>query len=146
LDTKILKGVKNCNAFLVHRLAERDYIWHNKVRLVNFGPLFREQNVLRQRISRTLLVGARRNLTALRVWSIDTYSHNLVNFCPRVPRYHAAICISPSVMQLNSRFLSSAARCTTKRSQTTTLSTVNYQCIIVGFNFQQMSIIFTVQY
>jgi len=48
---KIVKGIKNfCNAFLVHRLAERDEIWHEEGHLcirsspisVNFGPLFQK--------------------------------------------------------------------------------------------------------
>jgi len=26
---KILKGVKNCNTYLVHNLAEHDEIWHD---------------------------------------------------------------------------------------------------------------------
>jgi len=49
-------------------------------------------------ISRTLLVGVRQNLAALGGWPIETYSPNFVNFGPGVPQYHAATCISASLM------------------------------------------------
>jgi len=44
-------------------------------------------------------VKLRRNLAALGVWPIDTYSRSLVNCGPRVPQYYVATCISPSLMQ-----------------------------------------------
>jgi len=53
-----------------------------------------------QRISRTLLVEARQNLAALGGWSKKTYSPNFVNFDPGVSWYHAATCISPSLIHL----------------------------------------------
>jgi len=40
-----------------------------------------------QRISRTLFVGARRNLATLGVWTIETYSPNFVNFANFGPGY-----------------------------------------------------------
>ena len=49
-------------------------------------------------------VGARRNLTSLGVWLIETYFPNFVNFGPGVPRYHAATCISSSLMHLSQCF------------------------------------------
>jgi len=39
-------------------------------------------------------------LAALCVWPLDTYSQNLVNFGPWVPRYHSATRISPSLIAL----------------------------------------------
>jgi len=46
---------------------------------MNFGLLFREQH-FPQQISYTFVLGARRNLVTLGVWSIETYSSNFVNF------------------------------------------------------------------
>jgi len=41
LSAKILKSIKkSCNAFLVHRLAERDEIWHDEGHLCVVGHLF----------------------------------------------------------------------------------------------------------
>jgi len=100
---KILKVVKIiCNAFLLHRLAERDEIWHNEGHwgVADLKPFF-ELWTFRQRISSTLL-GARRNFAALGVWPINTriYRLNLINFDSGVPRYHAANCVSPSLIHL----------------------------------------------
>jgi len=36
----------------------------------------------------------------VRVWPIDTYFLNFVNFGPGVLQYHAATCISPSLIHL----------------------------------------------
>jgi len=68
---------------------------------MNDGILFRGANFFPQWISRTLFIGAQRNLAALGVWPVETYSPNFVNFGPGgVPWYHAATCISPSLMHL----------------------------------------------
>ena len=56
---------------------------------VNFGLLFQEQH-FPQRISRTFLVGARRNLATLGVWPIETYSPNFMNFDPGITWYDVA--------------------------------------------------------
>jgi len=70
LERQNTEGCKNCNDFLVHRSAERDEIWHeghlcvNPI-LVNFGPLCGSTN-FRQRISRTLFVGARPHFGSVR--------------------------------------------------------------------------------
>jgi len=53
--------------------------------MVNFGLLFWGANFFSQRIVRTLFVEEERNLAALGVWPIDTYSPNFVNFGPGVP-------------------------------------------------------------
>jgi len=50
-----------------------------------FWPTFPASNIFPQRICRTLFVAAQRNLTALGVWPIETYSLNSVNFGPGVP-------------------------------------------------------------
>jgi len=118
LGNRGLPGKHFSNAFLVHRLAERDKIWHNEGHLYVAGHrLFWWTLVhvsgsrnFRQRISRTLLVGMRRNLAVLGVWQMDTYLRNLVNFGPGVPRYHAATCISPSLMHLFSVWLTEPMR------------------------------------
>ena len=49
--------------------------------VANFGPLLQEHR-FSTGISGTLLVAAQRNLAALGVWPVDTYSPNLVNFGP----------------------------------------------------------------
>jgi len=67
----------------------------------NFFPAYGGSKIFWQRISRGALVGARPILAALRVWPIDIYSPNLVYFGPGVPQYHAATCISPSLMHLS---------------------------------------------
>ena len=107
---KILKGVKNfvtlfCTSF---GLARRDEIWHIEGHWCIAGlkgfwwtlVRFSRSTNFWQWMSCTLLVGAWRNLAALGVWPFDIYSPNLVNFGPEVPQYHAATCISPSLMPL----------------------------------------------
>jgi len=99
-----------CNMFLVHRLTERDEIWHDDGHwsvaafkrfwstLVQFSPPYGVRN-FRKRVYGTLFVGARRNLAAfrpirttvntaciygpyLRVVHIGRYSPNLLNSDP----------------------------------------------------------------
>jgi len=56
-----------------------------------FWPTFPASNIFPQRICRTLFVAAQRNLTALGVWPIETYSLNSVNFGPGVPWHRASV-------------------------------------------------------
>jgi len=82
-------GVK-CNAFLVHRVIERDKnFWHIKgalVRsrsqgiLVNVGPLFREHKFLTADISDTFYQGVTKFGMVIGAWQINTRCPNLVNF------------------------------------------------------------------
>jgi len=77
-------GCQNCNDFLVHCLAERDKIWRD----YGIGPLQVVSDCgelwsictlptgltkFWMRVSRTILVRARRNLAALWVWLFNTY-------------------------------------------------------------------------
>jgi len=94
-----------CNAFLLHRLAKCDEIWHNDVHwciaslegfwwtLVRFSGSRYLGNCLTKCYDWW-------NLAALAVWPISTYSMNLVNYGLEIPQYHAATFIGPSLMHL----------------------------------------------
>jgi len=76
----------------------------------------------RQWISDTLFVRALRNLVALVIWPIDTYSPNLVHFGQGVLWYHVATCISPSLMHL---FFLSVCESHIQRNQQTSAADIS---------------------
>ena len=65
--------------------------------LVNFCPLFRGVQIFD--ISHTSCCRVTK-FSMVRVWPIDTYFPTFVNCGPKIPRYNAATCISPSLMYL----------------------------------------------
>jgi len=64
---------------------------------VNFCLLFSGSKIFLQRISRTLFVGARRNLAVLGSGQSKLIRRISSTFVRGVPWYHAATCISPSI-------------------------------------------------
>ena len=106
-DTKPAISLKRCSLepkllHSVYRNSCTAYRLVTNLNLVTYGkllPTFPGSKIFPQTLSRTLSVGVRRNLATSGIWPIKTYSLNFVNFDPVVPWYHAATCISPSIIK-----------------------------------------------
>ena len=79
-----------CGLLIGYKFGDLGWTW----------TTFPGSKIFPQRISRTLFVGPQRNLITLGVWTIETYAPHFVNFAPGIPWYHAAACISPSLIHL----------------------------------------------
>jgi len=108
-SAKIVNGAKNCKSLLLRRLADRDEIRHDDGHLCVADHLlfwwtlayFSGSRNFRQRIYRTLFIGARRNLAWLGVWPMDKAFLEFSELWSGVPCYRAATCISYSLMHLS---------------------------------------------
>jgi len=97
LEPKLLHSVyrNSCTAYRL--LTDLNLVIYG----VNFYLLFLGAKFFHKRYLADFCPSATRfgRVTAFGAWPIKTYSLNFVNFDPVVPWYHAATCISPSIIK-----------------------------------------------